>query len=63
MTEDEEWDAIEQQDRWAKLLKARIRAVDAAGRLCEEHKDAIAYFTIRQAFEIGYMEAIKNERI
>ena len=63
MTEDEEWDAVEQQDRWAKLLKARIKAVEAAGRLCEEHKDAIAYFTIRQAFEIGYMEAIKDERV
>ena len=63
MTEDEEWNAIEQQDRWARLLKGRVKAIEAAGRLVEEHKDAIAYFTIRQAFEIGYMEAIKNERV
>ena len=63
MTEDEEWDAVAQQNYHAKLLRARVKAVDAAGRLCQEHKDAMAYFTIRQAFEIGYMEAIKDERL
>lgn len=61
MTEDEEWQAIQSHQTQAKLIAARKKATEAAHRLAYEHKDAMAHFTILQAFTLGYLEALKDE--
>ena len=61
MTEDEEWDAAERWQKQARMIEARRKAVDAAYRLAEEYRESIAHFSILKAFELGYMEAHKDE--
>lgn len=60
MTEDEEWAAAELQLHNCKIVAARLKAVEAAERLCKENIDCLHIFTIRKAFELGYMEAHKD---
>ena len=60
MTEDEEWAAAELQLQNCRLVAARMKAVEAAERLCKENSDLLHIFTIRKAFEIGFMEGCKN---
>lgn len=62
MTEDEEWEAVQSYHAKARLIKARSKAVEAAHRLADEYKDSMAYFTTVKAFELGYMEALKDDK-
>lgn len=61
MTEDEEWQAKETYLQMQERIKARKEAVDAADRLCKRYQDAIAHFSLRKAFELGYLEAKQHE--
>jgi ABC-type transport system involved in Fe-S cluster assembly fused permease/ATPase subunit len=61
MTEDDEWDAAERWQKQAKMIAARRKAVDAAYKLAQEYKDSLAHFSILKAFELGYMEAHRDE--
>jgi hypothetical protein len=57
MTEDEAWDDIEDNQQRAKLIAARMMAIEAAQRFCEMYKDEMSILTLRKAFEMGYMGA------
>lgn len=60
MTEDEEWEAAEQRLNNSSRVVARLKAIEAAERLCKEYDGMLHIFTIRKAFELGYMEAHKD---
>lgn len=45
----------------ARLVELRRDAVSASYKFAEEYKDAIAHFTIIKAFELGYIQAIRDK--
>jgi hypothetical protein len=59
--EDEAWDEMQARQRQQRLAQARAKAVQAAERFCVEYRDDLHQFSIRKAFELGYMEAHKDE--
>ena len=59
--EDQAWQEMEHKNKVDKLHKKRQLAVMRASEFCDEYRDQMEIFTVRKAFELGYMKGVADE--
>lgn len=54
MTEDDQWNELEQRIRQSEEAKCSLLAVTEAQRFIQNSKDELGIMTLRKAYEMGY---------
>ena len=59
--EDQAWQELEHKNKVDRLHKKRQLAVMRAAEFCDQYRGEMEIFTVRKAFELGYMKGVADE--